>query len=684
MNYLKQPFLLFWTIALILISLPFLTSAQDKPAFSALDVFDLQWVEDPQISPDGDHIVYSRRGFDIMTDSRTSSLWIINSDGSGHRKLTSRSEGEGNAIWSPDGDRLAFSSSDEEHGSEIFIHWLESGVTARVTQLENGPGGMAWSPDGSQLAFTMKVEESNPVLVTGPEKPDGAEWAPSPRVTTRLNYEQDGSGYISPGYRHIFTVSADGGAVQQVTSGDFNHGTPVWAPEGDRIYFSANRNEDHDQASGYRNSEIYSVDLESRTITALTDRFGPDSGVVVSPDGETIAYLGFNDRIQTYQINHIYLMNADGSDKRMVETNLDRSPEMLSWKADGSGLYFMYDDEGVTKVAETDLRGNITQLAENLGGTAIGRPYGGGSYSASDNGVLAMNLTSPEHPAELGVLSENGNVRQITNLNAGLLDNRMLGQVEDIRYTSSVDNIDLQGWLVYPPDYDEERTYPLLVEIHGGPISNYGPRFSPEVQLYASEGYVVFYPNMRGSTSYGEEFGNLLYHDYPGDDYQDIMDGVDLLIEKDITTEDSLYVTGGSAGGIMTAWIIGKNNRFESAAVVKPVMNWISKTLVADNYYGYAEYRYPGQPWEEFETYWEYSPVSLVGNIETPTLVMVGTEDLRTPLSEAKQLYGALKIRQIDTALVEIPGASHFIASRPSQLITKVNHVLAWFDKYRK
>ncbi|MBO6522781.1 MAG: S9 family peptidase [Balneolaceae bacterium] len=658
--------------------------AQDSPSFSAMDVFELQWVDNPQISPDGNHVVFSRRGFNKMTDRRTSSLWIINSDGSGHRKLTSRTGGEGSAIWSPSGDRIAFTSSEEGHGSEIFIYWLESGVTARITQLENSPGGLAWSPDGQHLAFTMKVEESNPVLVKSPKKPKGAEWAPAPRVTTRLNYEQDGSGYISPGYRHIFVAPADGGAVQQLTHGDFDHGSPVWSPEGDRIYFSANRNEDHEKVAGYRNSEVYSVELNNRTITALTDRFGPDSGPAISPDGETIAYLGYDDKIQTYQVRHIYLMNADGSNKRMVETGLDRSPSSLTWKANGRGLYFMYDDEGITKLAETDLRGNVNVLAENLGGTAIGRPYGGGSYSVSDNGDIAMNLTSPEHPAELAVKRNNRDTQLITSLNEALLGNRTLGRVEDYRYTSSVDGIDLQGWLIYPPNYDESRSYPLLVEIHGGPISNYGPRFTPELQLMASAGYVVFYPNMRGSTSYGEEFGNLLYHDYPGDDYHDVMDGVDGLIEQGITSEDSLFVTGGSAGGILTAWIIGKNNRFESAAVVKPVMNWISKTLVADNYYGYAEYRLPGQPWEEFETYWKYSPISLVGNIETPTLVMVGTADMRTPLSEAKQLYGALKIREIETALVEIPGSWHFIANRPSQLITKIEHILAWFEKTGK
>ena len=222
------------------------------------------------------------------------------------------------------------------------------------------------------------------------------------------------------------------------------------------------------------------------------------------------------------------------------------------------------------------------------------------------------------------------------------------------------------------------------MENHGGPILNYGDRFSLEIQLYASAGYIVFYPNPRGSTGYGEKFANLLLNNYPGEDYQDVMDGVNICIKKGIASEDNLFVAGGSAGGIMSAWMIGKNNRFEAAVVVKPVMNWTSKLLVADNYYGYANSRYPGQVWEDPMNYWKFSPISLVGNVNTPTLVMVGMDDLRTPPSEAKQLYHGLKLRKIPTVLVEIPDATHSIANRPSNLMTKIAHTIAWFNKYKK
>ncbi len=673
----------YFCFSLSIIFLPFQAVSQSLKPFSGMDIFELEWASDPRISPDGNLVVYQRQGMDKMKDRRTSSLWLINTDGSKHRKLTTLEKNESGARWSPDGRKIAFISSDEGHGSELYVYWLESGIHSRITQLNESPGGITWSPDGTRIAFSMKETEPNPTLVPPPKKPEGAEWADHPRVTKRLNYLSDGSGYVKPGFSHIFVVPAEGGTSLKVTSGDYHHDSaPEWRDDGKSLVFSANRHEDWEYER--RNSEIYSVNISDGAITVLTDRFGPDFSPKVSPAGDKIAYLGYDDKIQTYQVNRLYIMNSDGSAKREIETGLDRSITSIEWDENGNGIYLQYDDRGDTKIAHTNLTGRVSAVAQNVGGTSVGRPYSGGSFTVSADGRIAMNRTTPYHPAELAVTTrKDDDPVMLTNLNDDLLSNRELGEVEEIWYNSQVDGREIQGWIVKPPAFNEDRQYPLLVEIHGGPVTNYGARFSPEMQLYAADGYVVFYPNPRGSTGYGEEFGNLLYHDYPGDDYHDIMDGVDVLLEKGYLHGDSLFVTGGSAGGTMTSWIIGKNNRFRAAAVIKPVMNWISKTLTADNYYGYAEYRYPGQPWENFEEYWKYSPISLVGNIETPTLVMVGTEDLRTPLSEASQLYHALKLRKVESALVEIPGSAHFIANRPSQMMTKVDHILAWFREYR-
>ena len=651
--------------------------AQKKLPFQELDVFELEWVADPQISPDGRQVVYRRMGMSIMKDRKVGNLWIINADGTDHRKLTSYDGNESSARWSPDGKRIAYTRSTDQ-GTEIHIYWTASMQTARITQLEKSPGSITWSADGQQIAFTMTVAQQPPVLVRPPKKPKGAQWAAAPRVTDRMRHERDGSGYIQPGFTHIFVVPAEGGSPRQVTSGNFHHRNPAWTPDGKAILFSGNRSVDWEY--DFRNSEVYTVDINSGKIEALTERNGPDHSPVVSPDGKYVAYLGYEDRVQTYQLTQLHLMDRDGDKKKVLLQDLDRSIENPVWDAQSKGLYFQYDEKGRTKIGYVSLSGSFKEVADNLGGATIGRPYGGGSFTVSNTGVVAYNYTRPEHPGDLAIIDKG--FRKITDLNAELLNFRELGQVEEIWYQSSFDQRDVQGWIVKPPGFDPSKKYPILIENHGGPISNYGERFSPEIQLYAAAGYVVFYPNPRGSTGYGEAFGNLLYHNYPGNDYDDVMSGMDAVIAKGYIDEDNLFVTGGSAGGIMSAWMIGKSDRFQAAAVVKPVMNWYSKTLVADNWYGYYNSRFPGLPWTNTEDYMKFSPISLVGNVECPTLVMVGMEDLRTPTSEAKQLYHALKYRKIETALVEIPGSYHNIANRPSQLITKVAHVIAWFRKY--
>ena len=655
--------------------------AADVKPFDRMDVFELQWVSDPQISPDGRRVVYTRNAMDIMTDGKSERLWIVNSDGSANMPLTGRDTEENKAAWSPDGTRIAF-LSDTPHGAEIHIHWVASGKTTRISQLDRAPRDLSWSPDSRFIAFSKLVPEKPPVLVTPPPKPDGADWPDAPRITTRLKYERDGAGYIEPGFRQYFVIAADGGAIRQVTSGNYRHdGAPRWTADSAALLFSGNRNDDWEHA--FENSEIYRVSLQSGQVTALTERNGPDTDPVMSPDGRHIAWTGYEDEVRTYQVASVWLMDADGGNKRQLTADLDRSASDLAWGRDG--IYFMYDDRGDTRIGHVTTGGRHRDVTDQVGGTTIGRPYGGGSFSLSAAGRIAFTHVTPYRPADLGIVATSGRAMTVvTDLNEELFKWRELGKVEEFWYQATTDGRDIQGWVVTPPGFDPQQRYPLLIENHGGPVSNYGARFSPEVQLYAAAGFVVFYPNPRGSTSYGEEFADLLYHNYPGDDYQDVMDGVDALIREGLAHEDSLYVTGGSAGGIMTTWMIGNNQRFRAAAVVKPVMNWISKTLTADNYYAYANYRYPGQPWENPDTYWKFSPASLIGEIETPTLVMVGTSDMRTPLSEAKHLYNGLKLRGIETALVEIPGAPHNIAKRPSQLIAKIDHVLAWFAKYRE
>jgi Tol biopolymer transport system component len=438
-------------------------SQNTNDVFTYLDVFDLQYVSSPQISPDGSEIIYRRMTFDILKDKAVGNLWTVNVNGSNHQKLTSRESEEYGATWSPDGDRLAFISSTEE-GSEIYIYWKNSSKYAKISQLEGNPSNLSWSSNGTNLAFTMKVKTLAPVLVKMPKKPKGAKWAKTARITDRLYHESDGKGYIEPGFTHVFLISSEGSGVSKLTSGNFNHRGPLsWSKDNSKIYFTSNRHESWEYE--FRNSEIYSVDIIDQKIRSLTDRNGPDSNPKVSPNGKHIAYLGYQDKVQAYQNTQLSIMDTNGDNTSLISFNVDSSINDYHWDSNSKGIYYSYDKLGDTKIAYLNLDGSFRDLAENLGGNSIGRPYGGGSFSVSNNGVIAYTNTSYKHPSELTVVNGKKST-QITNLNSHLLENRNLGFVEEIWYKSSFDNRDIHGWVVYPPNYDSSKSYPFLVENH--------------------------------------------------------------------------------------------------------------------------------------------------------------------------------------------------------------------------
>jgi acylaminoacyl-peptidase len=320
-----------------------------------------------------------------------------------------------------------------------------------------------------------------------------------------------------------------------------------------------------------------------------------------------------------------------------------------------------------------------------VGGTTLGRPYASGAFSVGPGGVLAFTQTSATRPAELAVVTPGmSQPHRLSSLNEGLLGDRALAPAEEIWYPSSHDGRKVQGWILKPPGFDPKKKYPLILEIHGGPFADYGERFAGELQLYAAAGYVVFYANPRGSTGYGEEFGNLIHHAYPGNDYDDLMSGVDAVIGRGYVDAGNLFVTGGSGGGVLTCWIVGKTGRFRAAVAGYPVINWYSFVLTADVSPFFTRYWFPGMPWEQPEHYLKRSPLSLVGRVTTPTMLMTGEEDYRTPISEAEQFYKALKLRKVEAALVRVPGAGHNVSARPSHFIAKAAYVLKWFDTHRK
>jgi acylaminoacyl-peptidase len=526
----------------------------------------------------------------------------------------------------------------------------------------------------------MDVEQDVKPLAPPPPRPEGAKWADPVRYIDHVYYRANVAGLLTPSFSHVFVLPAEGGTPRQVTKGDYNHGAPAFTPDGGAVLFSANREEGW--ALDPRESEIFSLDLDSGELTQLTQgRDGPDADPVPSPDGRLIAYTGFDDQRLSSQQNSLYVMNADGSSPRALTSGFDRSVENVQWGDDGN-LWFQFDDHGVRKVATIQPDGkNRRVVAQRLGGTTLGRPYTSGSYTVAAGTVAFTSGGDALRPADV-FIARGDRTRRVTRLNEDVLAHRALGRVERLTWKSSADGLQVEGWLVYPPRYEEGRKYPLILEIHGGPHAAYGPAFSAEMQLYAAAGYFVLYTNPRGSTSYGQAFAQEIHHNYPGEDYDDLMSGVDAVLERGEVDPQRLYVTGGSGGGVLTAWIVGRTDRFRAAVVAKPVINWTSFSLTADGYPYYTQYWFASMPWEDHEAYWRRSPLSLVGNVTTPTMLLTGEEDYRTPIGETEQFYQALKLRKVDAAMVRVPGASHGIAARPSNLIAKVDNILAWFERH--
>lgn len=655
----------------------------DVQKMTLMDAFNIEFATDPQISPDGQSVIYVRNYFDVMTDRARSELWLAKTAGGIEPLLPGPGlDNASSPRWSPDGSRVAFVSTDVNGKSQLFSYWVASGKIGRLTALVERPFGISWSPDGMKLAFFMRVEAKPKPMAKLPTPPKGAKWAEAPRVVTRMRYRADGAGFLPHGFTHLFTVNAGGGAPRQITTGDYNHGGRIaWSQEGSLIYFSANRSPEWEFEPA--NSEIFLIDTKSGTMSAMTDRFGPDSNPAISGDGKSLAYTSYEDKLLGYHNTDIRVMDVAGGGKRDLTAEFDRSAGPPVWNDAKRAWMFTFSDQGDTKLGVFAPDGDVLILAENLGSNGNGRPYGGGaSFTVSRNGTIAYTVTGPDRPGDIAVRMPNGDKRVLTNLSEGFLSNHKLGEVSEIRYKSAFDGREIQGWYITPPDFDPAKKYPLILEIHGGPFADYGPRFTSELQLMAAAGYVVLYVNPRGSTSYGAEFANQIHHNYPNKDYDDLMSGVDAMLRKGFVDEKALFVTGGSGGGVLSAWIVGKTDRFKAAVVAKPVINWFSFSLTADNAAFFTKYWFTAMPWDNPEEYYKRSPISLVGNVKTPTMLLTGESDLRTPISETEQFYQALKLRKVDTAMVRIPGAGHGIAARPSQLIAKVAYILAWFEKY--
>ena len=599
-------------------------------------------------------------------------------DGNNLRQISEGFDVVGPPAFTPAGDALAFVAVKDEQFN-IFSQNLATGDRAKLGEDLAGPANLSFSPDGKWLAFTMPVAYEPDTMGDIPTAPEGAKWAPPLVVETRHMYTLDGAGYLPFSSHQVFLISTEGGVVQQLTEGRTDYASALtWLPDSSALLLSANIKSDVNRPL---DTDIIRLDIETRELTPLTKQLGPDSIPQISPDGKRMAWIGNKYRRVEIQSQRLHTAALDGSDASEWALGGDFSVSDFAWHPDGEQVYVQYEDRGKLILALLSEDGSVTRLSDELSGWEMDQPYVAGKFSAS-GGVAAFTEGNATTPSELAVVDGLGRVRTLTDLNHALHEAVQFAAAEEHTVKSSIDKREIQYWIMYPPNFDPANSYPLLLQIHGGPQAAYGPHFAANNQLYAAAGYVVVYSNPRGSTGYGDEFVQTISHNFPSQDYDDLMDVVDATVALGFIDEERLYVTGGSGGGTLTAWIVGKTGRFRAAVAVNPVINWTSSALTMDLNKLLANHFFADLPWNDPMGSWSRSPLALVGNVTTPTMLMTGEQDMRTPITEAEQFFNALQIEGVDTALVRVPGASHWIELRPSQLIAKVNAILAWFERY--
>ncbi len=650
------------------------TAADTRPRSARLTLADyLEWedVQDPQLSPDGRQVLYTRRFVDKLKDRWETALWIMNADGTRNRYLATGS----GAQWSPDGSRVAYVARGEpDTTQQLFVRYVDGASGAsQITRVSQTPADLRWSPDSRQLAFRMLVLSTDAWKIDVPAAPKGAKWTEPPRVVTRLNYRRDRQGFVDDGYKHLFVVSTDGGTPRQVTSGDFEDGEPRWTRDGRELLFSGLRTEGAEHA--WRESEIYAVDVTRGLVRQLTRRAGPDQNPEPSPDGRLVAYTGYDSTGDTWVDARLYAMRRDGSGRRELAAGLDRTPQNLLWAPDGAGVYFTAESGGARNLFFEPVGGGaarpVTTGARVLTVTDVargGRAVGVMSTADRPNDVVALDLRAGARAP-----------RWLTAVNADVLEGKTLATTEEVRYKSA-DGLAIQGWLVKPPGFDAARKYPLMLEIHGGPHAMYNVGFNFARQEHAANDYLVLYTNPRGSTGYGSAFGNAIKNAYPGKDFDDLMAGVDTVIGRGLVDTRRLFVFGCSGGGVLTSWIVGHTDRFAAASANCPVTDWLSFVGTTD---GSSWYRnFEKLPWEDPAEHLRRSPIMYVGNVKTPTMLMTGVQDLRTPISQTEEYYQALKIRKVPTAMIRFNEEWHGTSSKPSNFLRTQLYLRSWFERW--
>lgn len=667
------------------VSCVFTRAAEQEPPHSANRLttdryLDLEQVSDAQISPDGSRIAYTRRHVNKLEDRWDSDIWIMNADGSQNRFFAKG----GNAHWSTDSKRILYIADGEPRGPQIYVRWVDvDGPATQVTHTTEKIADARWSPDGKLIAFSMFVPQKDNWKISMPTAPEGAKWTPGPRVVENLHYRQDRVGFLEEGYTHLFVVASDGGSPRELTPGKWSVGSGElqgalaldWTPDSKSIVFEADRSSERDLH--YQISQLLVLDVNSGAIRDLVVAPGQWSSPLVSPDGKTVAFTGYPKSQHTHTVADLCVVPFAGGDMRKISGDFDRNPMTMRWTPDASGIYFDAEDHGARNVYLASVSGGAVKTL-TTGKHVLSLD------SVSSNLVGAGTETDPDHPAEVVrySLRPPGEVKKLTDLNAGLLAGIHLAKTEEIDFASS-GNAKVQGWVVRPPDFDASKKYPLILEIHGGPFSMYSVGFNYMFQNFAANDYVVLFLNPRGSTGYGSDFSNGIDHNYPGPDYDDLMAGVDATVGKGFVDTSHMYVSGCSGGGVLSSWVIGHTDRFAAAAVRCPVIDWMSMSGNTDiPLFTYSFFQKPF--WEDPSDWLSHSSLMTVGKVTTPTLLMTGVLDRRTPMPQTEEYYAALKVRGVPAKLLQFEGEFHGTGSKPSNFIRTQLYMMSWFKQYSR
>ena len=642
------------------------------------DLTRIQFVTDPQVSPDGRRIAFVVTSLSEERDEYLANIWVVDTTGGAPRRFTAGPRRDIEPRWSPDGARLAFLSERAPKDKlQLYVMPADGGEPTKLTALENGVSSAAWSPEGTRLAFVSGVG--------GQREPDSEEEkrkSRPARVITSVKYRFNGEGFTYDRRPHVFVVSTDGSAPVQISDGDFIDADPTWSPDGGSIVFTSARHTERDDDDA---SDLWRVDAKGGIPQRLTATTGPVLLPAFSPDGRSIAYLARPAKNAYGRNVRLYVVPSDGAASATCLTSaLDRSCGALHvrplWSPDGRSIVVAGEDHGDVGLWRAAASGHEPP-ARIVGGA---RSINGFSASA-DGRVLACAASSPTAPAEVFTCrADGGDERRLSELNRAWTDSVALSAPERFRFTRA--GFELDVWVMRPAGFVAGQRYPTLVNIHGGPHAQYGHNFFDEFQVYAGAGYAVVYTNPRGSQGYGEAFTQAVVGDWGGGDYADVMGALDEAIARyPFIDPDRLGVLGGSYGGFLTSWIVGHSKRFKAACSERAVNCQYTMFGTSDigSSFNVVELGGP-MPWEDMARYIERSPLTYAKDVVTPLLIIHSEDDLRCPIEQGEQLFVALKKLRREVRFIRFPGENHEMSrsGKPRHRLERFRHILDWFGAY--